>query len=165
VIPIHNTSGELIAYAGRAVDGREPKYRFPAGFRKSLVLFNLHRAIATKTDTVIVVEGFFDAIAVHQAGYPAVVALMGSTLSRCQADLLTSRFDRIMLMLDGDAAGQQGTAAIRNLLAPQMPVGVVSLQEREQPDQLMARQIQRLVQQSQAQAGDERTVATPQENG
>jgi DNA primase catalytic core, N-terminal domain/CHC2 zinc finger len=47
VIPIHNAAGELIAYAGRAIDGQEPKYRFPAGFRKSLVLFNLHRAIAT----------------------------------------------------------------------------------------------------------------------
>jgi DNA primase len=71
VIPIHNPSGELVAYAGRAIDG-QPKYRFPAGFRKSLVLFNLHRAIATKARIVFVVEGFFDAIAVHQAGYPAV---------------------------------------------------------------------------------------------
>ena len=47
-------------------------------------------------------------------------------------------------MLDGDAAGQQGTAAIRSLLAPQIPVAVMSLQEREQPDRLMAREIQRL---------------------
>jgi DNA primase len=54
-----------------------------------------------------VVEGFFDAIAVHQACYPAVVALMGSTMSRTQADLLRSHFDRIMLMLDGDPAGQK----------------------------------------------------------
>ena len=66
-------------YAGRAIDGQEPKYRFPAGFRKSLVLFNLHRAIATHASTVIVVESFVDTIAVHQAGYP-VVGLMGSTL-------------------------------------------------------------------------------------
>jgi DNA primase len=94
-----------------------------------------------------------------------VLRHMGSTLARSQADLRTSHFDRIMLMLDGDAAGQQGTATIRNLLAPQMPVAVVSLQEREQPDQLVAREIQRLVQQSQAQGGDERTVATPEENG
>jgi 5S rRNA maturation endonuclease (ribonuclease M5) len=165
VIPIHNEAGELVAYAGRAIDGQEPKYRFPAGFRKSLVLFNLHRAIATKAHTVILVEGFFDAIAVYQAGYPAVIALMGSTLSRTQADLLRSHFDRIILMLDGDAAGQQGTATIMNLLAPQMPVDVVSLQEREQPDQRTAREIQRVVQQSQAEAGDEHTVTLPKENG
>jgi len=43
VIPIHNEGGELLAYAGRAIDGSEPKYKFPSGFRKSLVLFNLHR--------------------------------------------------------------------------------------------------------------------------
>jgi hypothetical protein len=56
VIPIHNAAGELIAYAGRSIDGQEPKYRFPAGFRKSLVLFNLHRAIAPKASTVVVVD-------------------------------------------------------------------------------------------------------------
>ena len=46
VIPIHNPSGGLIAYAGLAIDGAQPMYRFPAGFRKSLVLFNPHRALA-----------------------------------------------------------------------------------------------------------------------
>jgi DNA primase len=97
--------GELIAYAGRAINGEEPKYRFPAGFRKSLVLFNLHRALATGSRNVIVVEGFFDTLAVHQAGYPAVVGLMGSTLYRYQADLLATHFDRVVLMLDGDEAG------------------------------------------------------------
>jgi DNA primase len=48
-IPIHNERGELVAYAGRAIDGQGPKYRFPTGFRKSLVLFNLHRALKTAT--------------------------------------------------------------------------------------------------------------------
>src|SRR5436190_21239250 len=43
VIPIHNERGELVAYAGRAIDGSEPKYKVPAGFRKSMELFNLHR--------------------------------------------------------------------------------------------------------------------------
>ena len=45
VIPIHNERGELVAYAGRSIDGSEPKYKLPAGFHKSLELFNLHRAI------------------------------------------------------------------------------------------------------------------------
>ena len=43
VIPIHNERGELVAYAGRAIDQTEPKYKLPAGFKKSAVLFNLHR--------------------------------------------------------------------------------------------------------------------------
>jgi DNA primase len=53
-----------------------------------------------------VVEGFFDTLAVHQAGYPMVVGLMGSALSRHQADLLATHFDRDLLMLDSDEAGR-----------------------------------------------------------
>jgi hypothetical protein len=60
VIPIHNEDGELIAYIGRALGDDVPKYRFPTGFKKSRVLFNLHCALATGAREVIVVEGFFD---------------------------------------------------------------------------------------------------------
>ena len=65
VIPIHDEHGFLVAYAGRSIDGTEPKYLFPPRFRKSLVLFNLHRAVCSG-DSVVVVEGFFDAVNVHQ---------------------------------------------------------------------------------------------------
>jgi DNA primase len=144
VIPIHNDAGELVAYAGRAIDGQEPKYRFPAGFRKSLVLFNLHRAIATNTSAAIVVEGFFDTIAVHQAGY-AVVGLMGSTLSKHQSDLLARYFDRVVLMLDGDEAGRHGAKTIAATLGPRMCVSTISLTDGRQPDQLGAAVIHQLV--------------------
>lgn len=144
VIPIHNACGDLIAYAGRAIDGDEPKYRFPAGFRKSLVLFNLHRAVARTARTAIVVEGFFDAIAVHQAGH-AVVALMGSTLSRSQADLLATHFDRIVLMLDGDEAGRHGTVSAAQMLGDRVSVSVIPLADGAQPDQLTPHAIQQLV--------------------
>jgi DNA primase len=142
VIPIHNACGELIAYAGRAINGEEPKYRFPAGFRKSLVLFNLHRALATGARAAIVVEGFFDTLAVHQAGYPAVVGLMGSTLSRYQTDLLTTHFDRVVLMLDGDEAGRLGAMNIAQTLGVKMSVSAISLEDGRQPDQLPSREIQ-----------------------
>jgi DNA primase len=145
VIPIHNASGELIAYAGRAIDGQEPKYRFPAGFRKSLVLFNLHRAIATNASTVVVVEGFFDTLVVYQAGYPAVVGLMGSSVSRYQADLVATHFDRVVLMLDGDNAGRQGAASIVQTLGVRMSVAAISLEDGRQPDQLTGGEIQRLL--------------------
>ena len=45
VFPIHDERGELVAYAGRVMDDREPRYLFPPGFRKSRVVFNLHRAV------------------------------------------------------------------------------------------------------------------------
>jgi hypothetical protein len=85
VIPIHKAKGELVAYAGRTIDGSEPRYRFPAGFHKSLELFNLHRVRGELS--VILVEGFFDCMKVTQAGFPRV-ALMGSTMSKTQEDLL-----------------------------------------------------------------------------
>jgi len=145
VIPIHDEHGALIAYVGRTIDGQDPKYRFPAGFRKSLALFNLHRVLQTGARTVIVVEGFFDMFAVHQAGYPAVVALMGSTLSRPQADLLTTHFDRVLLMLDGDDAGRHGAAAIASTLAERIEVISIPLDEGTQPDQLAPAAIQHLL--------------------
>jgi DNA primase len=145
VMPIHDADGEPVAYAGRALEGQEPKYRFPTGFRKSLMLFNLHRVLTHQTRTVIVVEGFFDAMAVHQAGYPAVVALMGSTLSRTQADLLTTHFDRVLLMLDGDAAGRHGTTAITATLRERLEVRPILLDDGTQPDHLAADVMQRLV--------------------
>jgi DNA primase len=145
VIPINDERGELVAYAGRATDGQEPKYRFPRGFRKSLVLFNLHRVLTTGARTVIVVEGFFDALDVHQAGYRAVVALMGSTLSRPQADLLSTHFDRVLLMLDGDDAGRHGAAAVTSALAGRIEVVPILLDEGTQPDQLPAVAVRRLL--------------------
>jgi len=74
-----------VGYAGRAVDDRlaeeKGKYRLPDGFKKSAVLFHLHRAKEHAGRGLIVVEGFFDCFKVHQAGFPNVVALMGSALS------------------------------------------------------------------------------------
>lgn len=136
VIPIRNTRGELVAYAGRAPDGRLPKYKLPAGFRKAWELYNIQRAAATCSQTVIVVEGYFDCLRVHQAGFPYVGALMGSALSASQERLLTERFERVILMLDGDAAGRAASRAIRARLCEKCSVAVIDVPEGAQPDQL-----------------------------
>jgi DNA primase len=145
VIPIRDEKSQLVAYAGRAVNGEEPKYRFPAGFRKSQVLFNLDRAIQTGRRDVIVVEGFFDVLKVHQAGHPAVVALMGSSFSQRQSELLLSHFARVTLMLDGDETGRRAAVFIVQLLTPRVPVHKVELPNRVQPDQLSSAEINVLV--------------------
>ncbi|SRR5712691_6063406 len=145
VIPIRNVRHELVAYAGRAVNGEEPKYLLPPGFRKSQLLFNLDRARNAGLRTVIVVEGFFDTVAAHQSGHRNVVGLMGSSLSETQAGLLQKHFDQAVLMLDGDEAGQRATAVIANRLAPKMGVHVVTLQPGQQPDQLASKEITQLV--------------------
>jgi DNA primase len=144
VIPIRDEKRQLVAYAGRAVNGEEPKYRFPAGVRKSQVLFNLDRAMQTGGRNVIVVEGFFDALKVHQAGHP-VVALMGTSLSQHQSELLLSHFASITLMLDGDEPGQRAAEFIAQLLKPRVPVNKVELPDHIQPDQLSSAEINVLV--------------------
>jgi len=140
VIPIHDEHGFLVAYAGRSIDGTEPKYRFPARFRKSIVLFNLHRAVG-RGDSVIVVEGFFDAVNVHQAGLPCVVALMGCALSRRQEELLREHFREVVLLLDGDNAGRRAGAAIAQRLVSKVSTRLVELPSGTQPDMLSADQV------------------------
>jgi DNA primase len=145
VIPIHNQDAELVAYSGRAIDGEQPKYRLPAGFHKSRVLYNLHRALGRQGRALILVEGFFDVFKIHQAGYPQVAALMGSRLSDGQASLIRDRFDRVVIMLDGDAAGRAGAAAAGTALAPRIAVETVRLAPGVQPDQLTSEEIRQLL--------------------
>lgn len=114
-------------------------------FHKSQELFLLHRARHSGYNEVIVVEGFFDAAKVWQAGHRNVVALMGSSLSERQAERLQQKFRSAVLMLDGDAAGQAGTEAITRRLSQAMDVVPIHLQPGVQPDQLAAKEINDLL--------------------
>jgi DNA primase len=144
-IPIRDHEGRLVAYCGRAIDGASPRYRFPAGFQKSQVLFNHYRARTVGDDQVIVVEGFFDCMRVHQAGFGCVVALMGARLSAAQMALLTDRYRRIILMLDGDPTGRGAMTQIASDLAPVSPVTEVLLAPGVQPDQMTCDQIRQIL--------------------
>jgi DNA primase len=142
VIPIHNEHGELVAYAGRAIDGSEPRYKLPAGFHKSLELFNLHRVSGPE---VVLVEGFFDCMKVYQAGFPAV-ALMGSALCEAQEELLAMEFERVIVMLDGDEAGERATAECLTRLASRMWIRAVRIPGGKQPDQLLLEELRLILQ-------------------
>lgn len=146
VIPIHSPRGELVAYCGRALDGSAPRYRFPPGFAKSQVLFNFHRAAAAGKRVVVLVEGFFGCFHLHQAGVRSVVALMGSTLYPTQQRLLLERFQRVILMLDGDAAGRRATVEIATRLRSHCSVQVTDLAAQRQPDQMSSDQIRHVLQ-------------------
>ena len=145
VIPIHDAAGELIAYCGRSVGQIQPRYRVPPGFAKSEVLFNLHRAAATEEASVILVEGFFDCMKVHQAGIQAVVALMGAVLYEPRCRALLRRFHQVILMLDGDVAGRRATKVITAKLRARCPVHVIELPVSIQPDQLSTGQIRQIL--------------------
>ena len=133
VIPIHNR--RLIAYrAGRSIDGSEPRYKFPAGFHKSLELFNLHHVRGEPS--IVLVEGFFDCMKITQAGFPCV-ALMGSTMSSAQENLLAD-FSHVVVMLDGDEAGSRRRNNCGSTAACGLQNGSVELPDGVQPDQLSA---------------------------
>ncbi|MGE5271709.1 MAG: CHC2 zinc finger domain-containing protein, partial [Thiohalocapsa sp.] len=105
-IPIHNATGELVAYAGRW-PGEPPegveRYLLPSRFEKSRVLFNLHRV--SDVEHVVLVEGYWSVFRLHALGMP-VAALMGSSVSEAQLAVLRERGTRrVTLLLDGDDAG------------------------------------------------------------
>ena len=154
VIPIFNSQADLVAYAGRwpgePEDGT-PKYKLPAGFKKSLELFNLDRALEAPADEpLVLVEGFFDCIKLWQNGASRVVALMGSSLSNAQAESLIQHLSgdtRLLVMLDEDDAGRAGRTEIVQRLAPHFFVKAIALdQEGRQPESLSADEVGELLQ-------------------
>jgi DNA primase len=153
VIPIQEAKGEIVAYAGRwpgDPPSDVPKYKLPTGFKKSLELFNLHRAIEEPDEQpLIIVEGFFDCMKLVQNGYSRTVALMGSTLSREQEQSLrlhSTPESRIVLMLDEDEAGSAARADIVQRLAIDRFVKIVRLPEHlTQPDELSADELAELI--------------------
>ena len=152
VIPIHNADGQLVAYVGRwPGDPPEdtPKYKLPAGFRKSEELFNLHRALqADPSLPLVIVEGFFDCLHLCQNGITRVVALMGCQLSHAQEELLAAHLqpgDHIILMLDEDDAGRAGREYALQRLATRAFVKVFGYgREGQQPTDLSAEELQSL---------------------
>lgn len=143
VIPIHNEKGGLIAYAGRAIDEqgeKDGRYKLPSRFQKSFVLFNLHRAKEhVKEKGLVLVEGYFSVFRLFQAGFPQAVALMGSTLSAIQEELIISTVGhggKIVLLMDNDEAGRNCQKDVLERLvrrcfvkAPSLPAGVPQVDE------------------------------------
>ena len=151
-IPIHNPKGEVVAYSGRfpgEPTGDSPKYKLPQGFRKAQEIFNIDRAIKEDLGKpLVIVEGFFGCMHLHQHGCRKVVALMGSSMSAAQEELLRKHTDhnsRILVMLDEDEAGRAGREDISLRLAKFAWVKVHSFtEENHQPEQLSAEEIAEL---------------------
>lgn len=153
VIPIKNAQGELVGYCGRwpgqAPDER-PKYKLPNGFKKSIEIFNLDRALSEQQGLpLIVVEGFFDVMKLWQMGYPRAVSLMGSSLSEAQEEALiqaSASRQGIILMFDEDDAGRMGREKALVRLARRLFVRIVPLpREGAQPDHLSEKEIRDLL--------------------
>ena len=152
-IPIHNVKGELVAYAGRfpGEPGEDtPKYKLPPGFRKSQELFNLDGARKEPAEvTLVIVEGFFGCMKLQQFGCRKVVALMGSTLSAAQEELIKRHTDsqsQVIVMLDEDEAGRAGREDIATRLSKFCFVKVHTFErDGQQPEDLSAEEVQQLL--------------------
>jgi len=119
MIPIRDVHGRIIGFGGRSLDGEEPKYlnspETPL-FRKNQVLFALDRAkeAISRQDQVLVVEGYFDAMALHQAGLTHTVAVLGTALHADQVRMVLryTASKRVILNFDADPAGQKAVARV-----------------------------------------------------
>jgi DNA primase len=142
MFPIHNESGKIIAFGGRALaDEDQPKYlnspETPI-YKKSHVLYNLHRAkdAIRKEDRVILVEGYMDAIGVSAAGFAAVVASCGTALTTEHVQALKRHTQRIFVNFDPDAAGSNAAEkSINTLLQEGMHARIVELDADLDPDE------------------------------
>jgi len=142
MFPIHNESGKVIGFGGRALrPGDEPKYlNSPetALYRKSYVLYNLHRAkdAIRKSDYGVLVEGYMDVIGVYSAGIRNVVASCGTALTNTQVRALKRHSDRIIVNFDPDAAGANAAErSIQMLLDESLQVRVLELEGDLDPDE------------------------------
>ncbi len=115
VIPIRDSRGRVVGFGARAIHpDDEPKYlNSPQStlFDKSHLLygFDMARRAIRETETVVVVEGYMDVIQAHQAGYPNVVATMGTALTESHLQTLSKYAHRLILALDADMAGIKAT--------------------------------------------------------
>jgi DNA primase len=143
MIPIHSETGALVGFGGRSLDGTDPKYlNSPDSelFNKSRLLYNLHRSkdAMRRIDRAILVEGYFDAIAIDHAGVPGVVASMGTSLTTGQAALLRRFTTRVVIAYDGDDAGRSATLrAAPVLLSAGLTVSALDLLGEKDPDSLV----------------------------
>ncbi len=110
IVPIANERGEVVAMGGRGLHGEEPKYlNSPQTdlFDKGRTLYGLNLAAPAirESGVAVVVEGYMDVMGPWQAGFPNVVATMGTSLTENHAGLLRRYAKRIVLAMDPDAAG------------------------------------------------------------
>ncbi len=112
IFPVIDVMGNIIAFGGRVLDDSNPKYiNSPENliYHKGQHLYGLNLAKRTKADRLIIVEGYLDCIALHQAGFDQAVASLGTALTESQAALVRKYSDEIVLAYDMDNAGRAAT--------------------------------------------------------
>ncbi len=143
IFPIRNLRGEVIGFGGRTLDQETPKYlNSPESllFHKGRELYGWYEArqISGRPDRLILVEGYLDAIALSQAGFPETVATLGTSLTTDQLQKLVRHTPEIIFCFDGDAAGRRASYRTLELVLPLARAGrhfrFVGLPANQDPD-------------------------------
>ena len=143
MFPIIDVRGNVIAFGGRILksDSEAAKYlNSPESpiFNKRKNLFGLNLAKKSKENSLILVEGNIDVVALHQYGFDNAVASLGTSLTEEQAALITRYAEQVILIYDGDKAGQNATQrAIPILEKAGLQVKVLQLHDAKDPDEFL----------------------------
>ncbi len=143
MFPIIDVRGNVIAFGGRIMSDQKPKYLNTSDtlvFNKSYNLFSLNNAKNSKSDSLILCEGYMDVISLNQAGFTNAVATLGTALTADQASLMKRYCKEVILCYDADEAGQKATARAINILrGVGLPVRVISIPDGKDPDEFIRR--------------------------
>ncbi len=138
MFPIIDVRGNVVGFGGRVLDDSKPKYlnsNETVIFNKRRNLFGLNLAKKTKLGYLILVEGNIDVVTMHQYGFDNAVASLGTSLTDEQATLLGRYCEQVVLLYDGDAAGQKATKrAIPILEKAGIRVKVLQIPNNMDPD-------------------------------
>lgn len=144
--PIQDVRGDVVAFGGRALSAdQEPKYLNTSEsplFRKREAFYGLPEALEAirRSERAIIVEGYFDRIALARAGMPESLATCGTALTPEHARQLRRRTREVVLLFDGDDAGQRAIERSLAILLPEgLRVRAAVLPPADDPDSLLAR--------------------------
>ena len=143
MFPLKNISGKIVGFSGRALTESKdnPKYVNSPDtlvFKKEEVIYHLSDALQDNPGKeVILVEGFFDVIALFNAGFKNACATMGTTLTETNLKMLVDNAKSIILMYDGDLPGQKAAenVAFKFLRFPKTNVYIVNIPNKQDPDE------------------------------
>lgn len=139
MFPIIDVRGNVIGFGGRVMDDTTPKYLNSPDtpiYNKSRNLFALNLAKNTKTESIILTEGYMDTIALHQAGFDSAIASLGTALTPEHAQLMARYTKEAIIAFDGDKAGiSAAQRSIPILEKAGLKVRVLRMQGAKDPDE------------------------------
>jgi len=143
IFPIIDVKGQVIAFGGRALSDKGPKYLNSAEtliFNKSSNLYSLNKAKNDCSEFIILVEGYMDVVAMYQSGFINTVATLGTALTEKQAMLLSKYSGKAIICYDSDEAGKNAAKRAVNILKnTTLDVKVVDIINAKDPDEFIVK--------------------------